>query len=97
MQSTARSDYFSARAQPEMVSVAQNNACVELFFESLEAYALYRARRADRHEDGRLDNAAARSEDSGACVTVAGNHFKSDRRLVNHYQIYNSELELQST
>jgi hypothetical protein len=85
MEPTARSDYFSARAQPEMVCIAQDNACVELCFQRFEAHAFDCARRADSHKDWRLDNAAARREDPGACFAVAGNHFKSDRRLVDHY------------
>ena len=62
MQTSARSNHLDAGAQPKMIGVAQNDARIEIIFQRFKAHALDGARRANRHEDGRLDGSAPSGE-----------------------------------
>jgi len=84
MQAAARSYYIDSRTQPEMICIAEYDARIKVVFKRLETHALNCASRANRHEDRRLDNSAARSQHSGARFAVAGKHFESDGGLVRH-------------
>src|ERR1700730_11807955 len=83
MQTSAGSNHLGAGAQPEMISVSQNDARIEIIFQRFKAHALDRARRTDGHEDGRLDGSAPSVEHPCAGFTVARNYLESDWGLVD--------------
>src|SRR5947207_6588380 len=78
-----------------MICIAQNNAGIKVVFERFKTHALNCPRRANRHEDRRFDNSAARSQRSSTRFTIAGKHIESDRRLgwhVSRLRTLNLEL-----
>ena len=84
VQTAARAYHFHAGAQPEVVRVAEYDACVEVCrLQLLEANALDRAERADGHEDGSLERAAPRLDYSGARLALARERPPQER--VRHY------------
>jgi len=63
----ARAYDLSARSQPEVVCVSEDDRSVEVCgLQLLEAHALHAAERADGHERGRFDNAAPRPQEARA-------------------------------
>src|SRR2546423_1708716 len=84
VQTAARAYHFHAGAQPEVVRVAEYDACVEVCrLQLLEANALDRAERADGHEDGSLERAAPRLDD--ACARLALARERPPQERVSHY------------
>src|ERR1041385_3554992 len=55
MQATGGFDHLNARAQPEVIGVAENDPRVELGFEGFETNAFDGSGSADGHENGRLN------------------------------------------
>ena len=79
VQSAAGFDHFNAGPQPKMISVAKDYPGIEVgSLQFFEANSLHRAGSPDRHEDGRLDFAATRSENTRAGLTFSGLNLKGD-------------------
>src|SRR6266404_4259323 len=61
VQSTTRTNHIDSGTQPKVIGVTENNARIDFSLECFEANALHRARSSNRHENRRLNYAAASS------------------------------------
>ena len=62
--------YLCAWSEIEVIGVAQNDLCLNLFFEVADIDALHASHCADGHEDGRLDLSVVGGYQSGTSIAV---------------------------
>ena len=61
-----------------MIRVSQNDSSIKVIFQRFKAHALNGTCRADRHEDGRVDDSASSSKCACAGLAVARYYLESD-------------------